>query len=215
MGQIRKINDVYYVEFHARGLLYSQLAGDKLEEAQKLLHQVEEKIACGEALTLSRHIELPDFFDRFLAETRERFGPRTVRRFECSIQDFCEFLKKEFPRVNRLDQLTPAVVESYKKFSAGRQKAKTVNLSILLIRDILEFGIRLRFINDNPALHVRLLPWPAPNKRRETQRYLQAARLLSQGVSLSKLAQLLKLTDITRAVYFADLIPLSREDLHG
>jgi len=47
MGQIRKINEVYYIEFYARGLLYSQVAGNNLENAQTLLAQVEEKIAAG------------------------------------------------------------------------------------------------------------------------------------------------------------------------
>jgi len=215
MGQIRKINDIYYVEFHARGLLYSQIAGGNLEDAQKLLLQVEEKIAGGEALTISRHIDLPDFFDRFLAEIRGRSGPKTVRRFESTISDFSGFLRKEFPGISRLDELTPVIIEGYKRFLAGRQKPKTVNLTILLTRDILGHGIRLKFINDNPALHVRLLPWTGPLKRRETQRYVQAAYLFSQGVSLTKTAELLKLTDIGRAVYFAHLIPLSREDLHG
>ena len=65
LGQIRKIKDVFYIEFYARGLLYSQIAGNDIIQAQKLLNQVEEKIARGEGLTVIRHIELPDFFDRF------------------------------------------------------------------------------------------------------------------------------------------------------
>ena len=78
MGQIRKINDVYYIEFYARGLLYSQIAGDNLEEAQKLLPQVEEKIAGGEALTIVRHIDLPDFFERFLVEAKDQYSTLKV-----------------------------------------------------------------------------------------------------------------------------------------
>ena len=78
MGQIRKINDIYYIEFHARGLLYSQVAGTRLKEARKLLKQVEEKIAGGEALTIIRHIDLPDFFERFLSEASLQYSPKSV-----------------------------------------------------------------------------------------------------------------------------------------
>lgn len=216
MGQIRKINDVYYIEFHARGLLYSQIAGKSIEEAQKLLRQVEEKIAGGEALTISRHIELPDFFDRFLTEITSQYSdsPRTVKRFDSAIKHFSVFLEGDFPQVRQLAQLTPAILESYKACLAKTQKIKTVNLTILLVRDILDFGIKLGFLNDNPSLHVRLLPWPGTMKRRTTARYELAGQLIAQGVGLSKLAQLLKIPDISRTVYFADLIPLSREDVY-
>ena len=216
MGQIRKINGVYYIEFHARGLLYSQIAGKSAEEAQKLLRQVEEKIAGGEALTIARRIELPDFFDRFLTEITGQYSdrPRTAKRFKSTVEHFNLFLETDFPRVRQLDQLTPAILESYKAHLAKTQKIKTVNLTILLVRDVLDFGIKLGFLNDNPSLHVRLLPWPRTMKRRRTARYEFAGKLIAQGAGLNKLAQILKLPDISRAVYFADLIPLNREDVY-
>jgi site-specific recombinase XerD len=216
MGQIRQINGVYYIEFHARGLLYSQVAGNSLENAQKLLVQVEQKIAGGEALTIARRIDLPDFFERFLAEAGERaYSPRTIGRFTAVIRHFSAFIEKDLAHLRQLDQLTPAVIEGYKDHLVKTQKVKVVNFSILLIRDILEFGIKLGFINDNPSLHVRLLPWPRMRERRVTARYQLARRLLSQGVSLSKLGQLLKLSDISKGIYYADLIPLSREDVYS
>ncbi len=215
MGQIRKINGVYYIEFHARGLLYSQVAGTHLEEAQKLLLQVEEKIAGGEALTITRHIDLPDFYERFLSEARAQHSPKSVKRFTGTIKHFSGFLDANFPQVRQLAQLTPAVIESYKAYLVKTQKVKIVNLTILLIRDILEFGIKLGFLNDNPSLHVRLLPWPKAPERRPTDRYNKAKQLLPQGVGLGKLSQLLSLSDISRAVYYANLIPLSREDVYN
>jgi hypothetical protein len=215
LGQIRKIKDVYYIEFHARGLLYSQVAGSNLEEAQKLLDQVEEKIAGGEALTIARHIDLPDFYERFLAEARVQYSPPSVKRFATTIEHFSSFLSRDFPQIHQLAQLAPAIIESYKAHLVKTQKVKVVNLSILLIRDILEFGIKLGFLNDNPSLHVRLLPWPKTLERRSTDRYNQAKKLLSQGVGLGKISQLLKIPDISRAIYYANLIPLSREDVYN
>jgi len=116
LGQIRKINDVYYIEFHARGLLYSQVAGSNLELAQKLLLQVEEKIASGEALTISRHIDLPDFFERFQSEARAQYSSKTAQRFTSTIKHFRNFLIEVFPQVHQLAQLTPAIIESYKAY---------------------------------------------------------------------------------------------------
>jgi site-specific recombinase XerD len=215
LGQIRKINDVYYIEFYARSLLYSQVAGSDLEQAQKLLQQVEEKIAGGEALTMARHIDLPDFFERFVAEAKtQSYSPKSVQRFTSTINHFSGFLSNDFPQVHQLAQLTPVVLESYKANLVKTQKSKVVNLSILLIRDILEFGIKLGFINDNPSLHVRLLPWPKAPQRKLTARYGLAQQLLAKGVGISKLAQLLKLADISRVIYYGNLIPLSREDVY-
>ncbi len=215
MGQIRKIDDVYYIEFYARGLLYSQVAGGNLQEAERLLQEVEGKIAGGEALTIVRHIDLPDFYERFLSEASTQHSPKSVKRFASTIRHFSKFLSDDFPQVHQLAQVTPVIVESYKAHLVKTQKVKIVNLSILLIRDIMEFGIKLGFLNDNPSLHVRLLPWPKTVKRRPTARYNKAMQLLSQGVGLSKLVQLLKLPDISRTVYFSNLIPLSREDAYN
>ena len=42
-----------------------------------------------------------------------------------------------------------------------------------------------------------------------------AKQLLPQGVGIAKLAQLLKLPDISRTMYYANLIPVSREDMYN
>ena len=215
MGQIRKINDVYYIEFYARGLLYSQIAGPHLEDAQELLLQVEKKIAGGEALTIARYIDLPDFYERFLLEARGQHPPKSVKRFVSTIENFSNFLKVNFPYLRQLDQVTPAIIESYKAYLVKKQKVKIVNLSILLIRDILDFGIKLGFINDNPSLHVHLLPWPEISERKLTLRYKTAKQVLPKGVGIGKLAQLLKLPDISRAIYYSNLFPLGRADLYN
>ncbi len=217
MGKIRKIKDLYYIDFVARGLLYSQVAGKDLDEAKRLLRQVEEKIAGGEALTIARHIELPDFFERFIDEARIQhpYGPKSVQRFMSTIDHFSSFLTRSYPQVHQLAQLTPAVIESYRMHLVKTQKPKIVNLTILLIRDILEFGIKLGFLNDNPSLHIRLLPW-APQNRviKVTPRFELARQLLPKGVGLAKFSQLLKLSDISKAIYYGNLIPLDREDTY-
>ncbi len=214
MGQVRQINGTYYIEFYARGLLYSQIAGDDPEEAQRLLARIEATIAGGEALTIVRHIELVDFFQCFLEESRKLYpASKTPERFTSVIRHFSDFLSQDFPQMHQLAQLTPAIIESYKIFLAKTQQPKIVNLTDLLLKDVLEFGIKLGFINDNPTLHLRLLPWPKVD-RKLTKRYAQAEQLLSQGIGLAKLTLLLNMSDVSKTIYFAHLIPLSRQDMY-
>ncbi len=216
MGQIRTINGQYYIEFYARGLLYSQPAGHDLSAAREQLRQVEARIAGGEALTMARHIDLPDFFERYLNEAEaQSYSPRSLKRYGLLIQDISRFLAAQFPQVRRLDQMTPYVAESYKVHLAKTQRPKITNFSMLLLRDILEYGIKLGFIHDNPCLHVRLLPWPGPKKAKITPRYETVHQLFKQGVGLGKTAQLMKVPDVARLVYFSNLIPLSREDVYN
>ena len=78
---------------------------------------------------------------------------------------------------------------------------------------MMEHGIKLGFIHDNPTLHVQLLP--LPNKRRPlTKRYQLAKEFLVKMGSFGRVFRLLKLNDIARMMYFSDLIPLSREEMY-
>ena len=97
MGQIRKVGDVYYIEFYARGLIYSQVAGPDPVAAQQLLEQTEAKIASGEALTIVREIDLPVFFEQFLQEANTQHSSQTSRRFLQLTEHFTQFIKSDFP----------------------------------------------------------------------------------------------------------------------
>ncbi len=164
MGKIHQINDEYYIEFYARGLLYQQKAGKDLEKAQELLRSIEEKIASGEMLTAARDIELDVFFADFLKDARKRYHPATVRRLRSAIDGFLEFIRAGYSDVTHLSKVTPRVVEEYKAWGIKKRKntpgglnPKVVNLTLLLLSEIFEHGIKTGFINDNPTLHVRLL----------------------------------------------------------
>jgi integrase len=159
MGQIHKIGDEYYVEFMARGLKYQQKAGQDLAQAEELLRQIEEKIAKGELLTISREIDLTAFFAEFITYAQAQFHPHTVRRLSSTIRHFENFLKDHLPAVQKLSQVTPRVIEDYKTFGQKRDplNLKIVNLTLLLLREALEYGIKTGYINDNPTLHIRLM----------------------------------------------------------
>ncbi len=214
MGEIRKIGDLFYIEFYARGLLYSQVAGTDYQQAKALLEATENKINAGEALTVVRTIDLPAFFQQFLIAIQSNHSPKTQERFQRLIEHFQAFLKSQYPQIILLSEITPAVIESYKGHLRQKQiKPKVIILSLLLMKDVLEFGIKLGFIHDNPTVHVKLLPMKAREFKR-TQRLEQVRDLMVKQVGLARISHLLQLTDIGRLMYFAPLIATRREDLY-
>lgn len=171
MGDIRKINDEYYIEFHARGLLYQQKAGKDIARARQLLADIEAKIQRGETAgrlpsggTLGRDVDADMFFQAFLDSARQEYAPRSFRRFEAAIKHFHGFLKVEFPKVVKLSGVTPAVVDSYRAFlikpAPSSPKPSLVNFTLLLLRAVFDHGLKLGYINDDPTLHVRFCEFP-------------------------------------------------------
>ena len=214
MGQIRKIGDLYYVEFYARGLLYSQVAGyDKLI-AQKMLEEIEIKITQGEALTIVREIDLAAFFEQFLFNAKEEFSAKSIKRFTQTWSHWVNFLTNFYPKILKISDITPSIIESYKTYLAKNVKPKIVNLTILLLREILEYGIKIGFINDNPTLHIRLLEMQKKRIGLAGRRFKLAKDLIPKGVPLGKIYQLLKLNDVAQIMYWSDFIPLKMEDTY-
>ncbi len=158
MGDIRKINDEYYIEFHARGLLYRQKAGKDIARARQLLREVESRIQQGEMGTLVRDVDVDIFFQTFLENARQEYVPRSFRRFEALIGNFHGFLKKEFQKLTKLSGVTPAVIDSYRAFlikpAPSSPKFQLVNFTLLLLRVVFDHGLKLGYSNDNPTLHA-------------------------------------------------------------
>ena len=214
MGAVRKIGDEYFIEFFARGLKYQQKIGPNQAKAQEALHQIEAQLARGEALTIVREIDLVGFWEQFLVYARDEFGSKTAKRFMDVIAHFKAFLNRRYPDVQQLSKITPSIFEAYKRDLVSSSRPRLVNFTILLFREMMEYGIKLGFINDNPTLHTRLLPWPARNFSK-TRRYEFVHSLLAQGTSLGRICKVLPLSDIARIMYYGNLIPLSREDMYN
>ena len=214
MGNILKVGETYYIEFYARGLMYSQIAGPDLKTAQQLLNDTESKIAKGEALTVERYIDLPVFFDRFRRQITEDHSPKTIDRFQQLINHFSCFVKDHFVGIGRLSEVTPRVCEAYKDFLSKNYKADLVNFSVLLLREVMDYGIKIGFLNDNPTVHIKLLPWSL-NSFKETSRSRCIKALLVKNISLGKICKVSGLPDIARLLYYRNLIPISREDMYN
>ena len=162
MGTIRKIKDEYYIEFFARGLKYQQRAGTDKTYAQKLLSDIESKIAQGEMGTIVRDVDADIFFGDFLEYAQGRFGKKTFQRYKAAVGHFEKFFFERKSAQKKLSGVTPSVLEDYRAQLLKIQKAKglkphTVNLTLILLRDVLEYSRKLGYLNDNPMLHIKLV----------------------------------------------------------
>lgn len=179
MGSIHQIGNEYFIKFYARGLLYRQKAGTDLAKAHALLRSIEEKIARGEALALVRDIDLDIFFAEFLEHVPRQYHPATILRLKTTIDSFSDFIRSHFPEVTLLSKVTPGLLDDYKDYLIKtRQESpkglnpKIINLTILLLREIFEEGIKTGFIKDNPTMHVRLLEVESSEVSRMTDDHL-------------------------------------------
>lgn len=169
MGTIKKIGAEYYIEFEARGLKYQQKAGPDEAAARRLLEEVEGKIKKGEMGVLIRDADIDIFLADFIQFAGEQHSPRSLKRFQSVAVHFHNFLKKERPHAVKLSQITPVVLEQYKDYlnKSGKlpvrtaNREKLINLSFFLLFEIFQYAIKLGYLNDNPALHIRLLKIPA------------------------------------------------------
>jgi hypothetical protein len=213
MGQIKKVGDLYYIEFYARGLMYTQAAGSTEEAARKMLEQVESTIAQGESLTVVREMELDVFFEEFEEYASLKFSPKSLLRFKSAWKHWMAFLGAAYPYITKIAEVTPVVVESYKVALLKTSRPKVTNFTLLLLREILDYGIRIGFINDNPSLHITLVG--VPTIARNDKRSAVARDLLGRSLSLEKVYAILKLKDVAQVMYWANFIPLKRMDVYN
>jgi len=160
MGEIKKIGEEYYIEFYARGLLYQQKGGKSMAQAQKLLEEIEGKIAKGEMGIIVRDVDIDVFLKTFLGYAAKEFSSKTVERYLTTIEYFDYFLQEEPVEIKKLSGVTPYLIECFYEFLdrnlsdiEKKQREKMMLFTIYLLSDILEYGISLGYINDNPTLH--------------------------------------------------------------
>ncbi len=219
MGSVQKIGDDYFIEFYARGLKYQQKVGPDKAKAEEALKTIEEKIARGEAALIVRDVDIDIFFEDFLQYVPSEHTPKTVARIKLFKEYFTKFLQSQYPHLTKLSQISPSVVGAYKIFleqsfdKRGRLlKAGVVNLSLLLLRCVFMYAMKLGYLNDDPGLHVyfvldeRDFRYIDSLKGRNS-RINFALELLSKGVPLTRLYKILNYDDLAKVVRFVPFIP--------
>ncbi len=202
MGQVRKIEGEYYIEFYARGLLYQKKAGTDEEIAKQLLVEIESKIAQGEMSIMTRDVDIDIFFKTFLEYAFLEYPTKTYHRYRSLVAHFFEFIKIQSLELNKLSEITPRVIEDYRIYLMKIRKIKPrlINFTLYLLRDILDYSIKLGYLNDNPTVHIRFIPEAqrVNNKIFIIKDSEKIKKALEQGVLLGKLTRLLQHRDIAR-----------------
>ncbi len=209
MGNVYKVGDLYYVEFEARGLKYQQLAGSDEAAARQLLESIEEKIRRGETNAVVRDIPVEIFRRNFLEYARQAYPLKTRKRLEQAFEHFGEFLCLKHSEILLLSGVTPKIIEDY-RFEALKNRAKPwrINFTLLLLREVFEYAIKLGYLNDNPTLHIRFVA----DRNRRLPRNNLGREALAKGVSLFCLARVLRKDDILKLMPF---FPLLRDPMAG
>ncbi len=162
MGSIYKIGNEYFIEFYARGLKYQQKAGPDGKAARKTLEDIEAKLAQGEVATIVRDVEYDLFFHDYRQFVQDQHTVKTIKRYTVTMDHFVRYLQNEHPLLKKLSEITPKIIEQYKFFllknTQRNNVSRSINLAIILLTDIFQYAIKLGYLNDNPALHIRLVP---------------------------------------------------------
>ncbi len=164
MGQIRKIGNDYYVEFYGNGLLFQKKAGGDLLVAEEMLKSIESQMTNTQVGKETTHIAISDFFENYLQYSLRISTRITFDRFQSTVQHFKKYLKEHYPRLERLYEVTPKVIESYRVFlikSQGKYRChvteRIINLTLFLLKNTFDVAIAKGHLNDNPCQHVKFL----------------------------------------------------------
>ena len=217
MGQVRKIGDEYYIEFYARGLLYQQKAGKDENCARQMLVEVEGKIIQGEMGTITRDVDIDVFLKTFLDYAKSEYSKKTFNRYQSLAKHFVQFLKQENLKLFKLSEVTPRVIESYRIFLIQTPlKPGLINFTLHLLRDTLDYSIKLGYLNDNPTLHVRFIPVVARTqfKNFAIKDVEKIKQVLTQGISLGKLHRLLGFQDIAKTFCYSQRCPVFTKNIN-
>jgi len=164
--QIVKIGDEYFVEYYAQGLKFQKKGGRDYAHAQKVLEKIVASLPSDirELYIVPEHT-VEDFIVTFIQFAEHEFPFKTFKRYEQSAHHFEAFIKKFYGAQTKLKTITHKVVEEYrldlgKREGDSLKRRKLINFTLFLIRDMFDYAIKERYLNDNPTLHIKLFDRP-------------------------------------------------------
>ena len=172
---------VYDIKYRtADGTQVKQAVGPSKQEAQRVLNEALAAVQRGAQRSTSTEA-FAEVADRWLERKRSRIEPATYRDYEIHLR---KRLKPAFGQL-KLRQITRAKVEAYlaKQDQDTKLSRKTVNDSLIPLRQILGAAVREGILATNPAKnddrdHPLELPYERPTmlhlNREEALRYLDA-----------------------------------------
>ena len=165
MVEIQKKGEEYFVEYHAQGLTFAKCAGTDLSLAEKLKEEIKSSYPDNiEDMYEVRDDAIDDFLKSFRSFAKVDLPKKTYFRYMSVLDHFEDFLNHNISKDRKMKEITPALIEKYKgyilklrSFNEGRVKPKMINFTFYILKDILDYAIKLGCLNDNPVLHIKVL----------------------------------------------------------
>jgi hypothetical protein len=156
MAKIIKRNSEYYVQFYGNGLLFEKYAGNDRDAAEKILNEIETSLPAGAMSNFVPDQDIAAFGAQFQKAFHKNFNETTATEFRNAYGAFTAYLKAHQPQVVKLSGVTPKLLQDYQAHLAGQSANDEVDYQIFLLRRMFEFAITKAYLNDNPAIHVKL-----------------------------------------------------------
>ena len=155
---IVKIGDEYFIEYYAQGLKFQKKGGRDYNHAQKILAQIEASLPkdITKLYAPPEHSAF-ELIDAFLKFAQKEFPPKSFARYQSAVRHFQDFIRHKYGEGVKVQDVTHSTIEFYRlDLITSRQKPKLINFTLFLMRDMFDYAIKERFLNDNPVLHIKL-----------------------------------------------------------
>lgn len=146
----------WYVDYAVEGKRVRKSFGRQRKVAELYLKNTEVKIAKGEELSPKYDfVSLSDFIAKYLEYSRNNKSLSTYRTDLSRINSFQQFLKDK--GIERLERITPAVIEEFKSLVLKSSSATTFNHYLTLVKAMLNKAVSWRNLRENPLREVKKL----------------------------------------------------------
>ena len=174
---VYKRKGVYYVDLRVQGRRIRKKAGKSKKLAELLLNDLELRAERNQLGFLERkEIAIQAFLDEYLQYSLANHRSASHARYRAVVNNFLEYIKSS-SQINRLSQVSTDTIEKYRiwrrnmpvtKNGASPKKASeksirhgakayTVNFEVRALRTIFYFGIRSKYLEENPVKGMKFL----------------------------------------------------------
>lgn len=160
----------YYLRYKGRTYRGSLGTEDALK-AEDEAYRIQYEISKGADIVGDRNIRIDEFIKKYLEWVDRELRPETLKSYTTVARSFCKFLKREYPHIILLKEISPEIIESYKSAQMKRVSLTTVHNNIKVLKTMFNWAVEHNppFIKTDPAKEVNNL---TKKKIREDQKMI-------------------------------------------
>jgi len=153
----RKDSSVWYVAYYQNGKRFVERVGKNKKAAEYRLHEIELEHVRGE-ITFYTDRPILDFIQKFRIHLETKLNSEAYyKRVEVIINNFVKYMINN--NIKTIGEISFEVLDAYMaaRLSVDNIKPKTMNMELDYIRNLLNYGINLGYVKNNPALKLKRL----------------------------------------------------------